>query len=413
MSPINKKSNQKSTRRPIISKKRGAIRSRPLCEAVNCKKQPNFGMERNKARFCSEHKQTEMIDVIHCRCEAVNCKKQPSFAMVGKKARFCSEHKQTEMINVHNRQCEAANCIKIPAYGIEGDKARFCAGHKQTGMIDLKHCRCEAANCIKIPAYGIEGDKARFCADHKATKMINVVTRRCEAANCNKIAAYGVEGEKARFCGHHKATNMINVLTRRCESEACAFYTFGERTFVAYRVDGKALCGNCFSNLYPERTRLKVRKEQFILSEIERRIPELSNYIAIWDCALGDCTLTKPDMYWFIQQIGVHIEIDEHGLDHEDDDHRVAQIHAASGMDGTYLMRFNPDEYLDVDGNTVPSCFRRIRLPTGDPRLEATPEFERRMDIFETEFRHVLQKAEEGVVPGENNWKTQLFFGEM
>jgi hypothetical protein len=181
----------------------------------------------------------------------------------------------------------------------------------------------------------------------------------------------------------------------------------------AYRIEGKGLCKSCFANLYPARTRLKVRKEQFILSEIERRIPELSNYIAIWDCALGDCTLAKPDMYWFIQQIGVHVEIDEHGLDHEDDDHRVAQIHAASGMDGTYLMRFNPDEYLDVDGNTVPSCFRRIRLSTGDPRLEATPEFERRMNIFETEFRHVLQKAEEGLVPGENDWKTQLFFGEM
>jgi hypothetical protein len=280
-------------------------------------------------------------------------------------------------------------------------------------MINVVNRRCEEATCNKIPTFGTEGEKARFCKDHKQAHMTNVKSQRCEHVNCTKQPAYGMESEGAKFCAEHKQMGMINVVNRRCESEACAFYACGERTFAVYRVDDKALCANCFSILYPERTRLKVRKEQFILSEIERRIPELSHYIAIWDCPLGNCVLSKPDMYWFIKQIGIHVEIDEHGLDHEDDDHRVAQIHAASGMDGTYIMRFNPDEYLDVDGNTVPPCFRRFRLSTGDPRLEATPEFERRMDIFEVELHRVLQKAVEGIVPDEYDWKIQLFFGEM
>jgi len=115
-------------------------------------------------------------------------------------------------------------------------------------------------------------------------------------------------------------------------------------------------------------------------------------------------------MYWFIKRIGIHLETDEHGLDHEDDDHRIAQIHSASGMDGTFLIRFNPDEYVDADGNEVLSCFRRFRLSTGDPRLEATPEFTRRMDLLEEVLRQVLQKAEAGAVPKHDDWKTQLFF---
>jgi len=115
-------------------------------------------------------------------------------------------------------------------------------------------------------------------------------------------------------------------------------------------------------------------------------------------------------MYWFVGNVGIHVEIDEHGGKHEDDEHRVAEIHAASGMDGTYLVRFNPDEYSDVDGITIPSCFRRLRLSTGEPRLEATSEFGRRVDSLETELRNVLRKAEAGKIPDEHDWKTRLFF---
>jgi hypothetical protein len=277
-------------------------------------------------------------------------------------------------------------------------------------MIDVAHARCEHAHCITRPTFGIVGEKARFCKDHKLNGMINVAHARCEDANCTKHPSFGIDGQNARFCKEHKLDGMINVTSKRCESEACAFYQFGERTFAVYRVDGKSLCKNCFSNLYPERTRLKIRKEQFILAEIERRIPELCAYKAVWDCALGNCIILKPDMYWFIRGIGIHLEIDEHGLDHEDDDHRVAEIHSASGMDGTFLTRFNPDEYVDAQGNARESCFRRFRLPTGDPRIKATPEFGPRMDVLEAELRRVLQAAEAGAVPDTDNWKTQLFF---
>jgi len=147
-----------------------------------------------------------------------------------------------------------------------------------------------------------------------------------------------------------------------------------------------------------------------VLAEIERRIPELNQYKSVWDCALSSCTLKKPDDFWFVDKIGIHVEVDESGLDHESDDYRVAEIHAASGMDGTYLIRLNPDEYVDNDGNDVPPCFRRLRLSTGDPRLEATPEFAHRMDVMEETMREVLAKAEAGKIPAEHEWKTELFF---
>jgi len=379
------------------------------CEEANCPKNPNFGLEGGKARFCADHKQSDMINVISRRCEEANCNKIPIFGVQSNKPRFCADHKKSDMFDVINRCCEEINCQKQPNFGVEGKKARFCMEHKESDMINVVSRRCEEASCQKHPHFGVEGEKARFCVEHKLPGMIDVQSRRCEEASCQKQPVYGLEGEKSRFCVEHKESDMIDVVNRRCESEACCFYQFRNRNFASYRIDAKHLCRSCFANLYPERKRLKVRKEHFILSEIERRVPELCEYRAIWDCALGNCVLAKPDMYWFIGHIGIHLEIDERGLDHEDDDHRVAEIHTASGMDGTFLIRFNPDEYSNKDGNKVSSCFRHIRLATG-PRLRATPEFKRRMDILEDVMYEKLWHAEAGEVPSQESWKTRLFF---
>jgi len=395
---------KKPVKGPTISK------SRRLCEAVTCLKRCTFANEYNKARFCKEHKSPGMIDVRSRRCNEAKCNKHPAFAMEGEKPQFCVKHKSQGMIDVVNQRCEEPLCNKQPTFAMEGDKAQFCAQHKSQGMIDVRNPRCNESSCNKHATFAVEGNKAQFCVKHKSHGMIDVANQRCEEPLCNKQPTSAMEGDKAQFCAQHRLPGMIDVVSHRCESDACAFYGFGERTFAQYRIDDKSLCSNCFSHLYPERTRVKVRKEQFILAEIERRIPQLCEYKATWDCALGNCVISKPDMYWFIQQIGIHLEIDEHGIDHEDDDHRVAEIHTASGMDGTLLIRFNPDEYVDEAGNEVSSCFRRFRLCTGDPRLEGTPEFGRRMDVLEEVMHQKLRQAEAGEVPTQENWKTQLFF---
>ena len=203
---------------------------------------------------------------------------------------------------------------------------------------------------------------------------------------------------------------MVDVTRTRCESSACQeFYEYVERPFSNYKVEGTRLCGSCLRSLHPEISKVKLRKEHFFLAEIQNRVPELHDYVHIWDCKLG-CAFERPDLFYFVESIGIHIEIDEGGEVHEDSDTRLARIHDASGMEGTYVIRINPDAYVDEECVERGPCFVRRVLNNGEPVLRVMPEFERRFDIIEETVRAVYQKAVVGELPTEESWKKKMFF---
>lgn len=51
-------------------------------------------------RRCRQHRLDGMIDVKSPKCEAPMCPKQPCCGHLGAKARFCSKHKQSGMVNL-------------------------------------------------------------------------------------------------------------------------------------------------------------------------------------------------------------------------------------------------------------------------------------------------------------------------
>ena len=196
------------------------------CEFKGCKKQPNYNLEGEvKARFCNEHKEINMIDIKNKTCEFKGCKTLPTFNLEGEiKARFCSKHKEINMVNVKDKTCEFKDCKTRPSYNLEGEvKARFCSEHKELNMIDIKHKTCEFQGCKKQPHFNFEGEiKARFCNEHKEINMVDVRSKTCEFQGCKKGPTFNLEGEiKARFCSKHKEVNMVNVKDKKCEFKDC------------------------------------------------------------------------------------------------------------------------------------------------------------------------------------------------
>lgn len=57
-------------------------------------------MDDRVRRRCRLHKLPGMVDVKSPKCETPMCPKQPCCGHLGAKARFCSEHKQTGMVNL-------------------------------------------------------------------------------------------------------------------------------------------------------------------------------------------------------------------------------------------------------------------------------------------------------------------------
>lgn len=51
-----------------------------------------------------------MIDVKNCRCKHPGCTRQPNYGHEGGRAKFCSSHKLEKMVNVVSRRCEFPGC---------------------------------------------------------------------------------------------------------------------------------------------------------------------------------------------------------------------------------------------------------------------------------------------------------------
>lgn len=196
------------------------------CENLECKKRPHFNHEwKSVARFCSQHKEMDMVDVISKRCEQLECKKLPTYNYEGKTRKFCNEHKQNGMVNVKGKRCEYTDCKKQPIYNYEGKPTGiFCSEHKKDNMVDVNCKRCEYTDCKKIPTFNHKGQIARFCSQHKEIDMVDVKNKRCEYPNCTKHPHFNIEGESAKFCSEHKYENMVNVVKnyhKCCEYPNC------------------------------------------------------------------------------------------------------------------------------------------------------------------------------------------------
>ena len=253
---------------------------------------------------------------------------------------YCSSHGG-------GNRCQVDGCTNGAIHGFE-----FCKRH-HGGK------RCQADNCptAAVSGYG-------FCTRHHGGK-------RCQADGCTSAARSGAfcgtHGAR-KLCRHHGCTKWMMTGGyciahnggRRCESEACSVYEVPP--YAGYRSGTLRLCWGCFVALEPEKARVKVRKEHYILAELNSRMPELMGKAreAVWDCRVpGGCSLKRPDMLYVFVDRYIQIEIDELGhtdYDCLDEDARLEIIAADIGLPGL-VVRLNPDE---------PPCFGRRRLSNGE-----------------------------------------------
>ena len=164
-------------------------------------------------------------------------------------------------------------------------------------------------------------------------------------------------------------------------------------------------CFNCHISLYPDlHKKVAVRKEQFVLAEIQRQIPELEEYFMVWDCALNSCTRKKPDMCWGVKETLIHVEIDENGDNHEDDSSRLLDIHGSTNFKNHVVIRFNPDS--TEDGREP--CFKSIKKSDENMLRLFQPEWDRRIP----ELIHSVKNAFHDSLENKNvcTKKRKLFF---
>jgi len=345
----------------------------------------------SKGKYCVEHKLKNMINVTGKRCSYDSCKSIAQFNFDGNiSGMYCSQHKEEGMIDIKHKRCEYEYCMNQPSYKFENDSScRFCSKHKVEGMINGKHSMCKMDNCIKSAGYNYIGIKTPiYCGEHRKENMIDVKHHFCLEIGCDKRPIFNFEGcKKGIYCFEHKKEKMINLFIRYCKSIWCNNYA--NTKYDNY-------CINCFIHLFPDKpmTRNYKTKENAVVEYIKR------SFDKSWICdkrIIDGCSKRRPDL---LLDMGTHviiIEIDENQHNEYDcscENKRLMEISQDIGHRPIVFIRFNPDDYIDVNGEKIKSCWS----PNNKTNIlhvskSKENEWNNRLDVLKNQIQYWLDNT--------------------
>jgi len=345
-------------------------KSNRLCSTEGCFTNASYGLEGGKARFCIEHCDTGMVDLISNKCES--CTVQACFGFEGGKPRFCIAHSEPGMVNLRNAKCE--RCDKTPCFGLEGQKARFCVDHMETGMVNVKCVKCE--KCGRQPSFGFEGQKARFCVNHCEVGMINVKCVKCE--KCDRQPSYGTPSLHPNHCSSHKVLGDIRNPRANCSHPNCSHpncselalfgtsspthctnHQMSDQLDLVQRqciscpnidtLDRNSHCSACDPSFFE---RFRLAKQKMVKAHHDANDLAYSSYDKILN--RGIFGLERPDFVYNNLHQEVVGEVDEHQhgrgrYSKQHDQNRMTNITKSLGKK-TLFVRFNPDKYKPLQG---------------------------------------------------------------
>jgi hypothetical protein len=296
--------------------------------------------------------------------------------------------------------CKQCGGKGICSHGIFKTMCKKCKGSSFCSH-GIRKTRCQQCGGSAFCSHGKLKYRCKLCGgrglcSHGARK------ERCKICHGSEICAHGARRDACRQCG---GTGNL------CKGLACGIFTLIERPLSKI----KGLCGNCFRAAHPDKVppKLQMRVEILVIAEVERQLKSIVDDAVgvIWDCSPNCETRCQPDRIWLYNKkdkpTAVHLEIDEHGNQHEDDDNRVARIQSSMSVTDSWLVRYNT-------GSTATrlSSVKRRKLSNGNPYWERSKddEWDRRISILVQTIKGIHERIVNGESPTIDTWKTKLFF---
>jgi hypothetical protein len=128
----------------------------------------------------------------------------------------------------------------------------------------------------------------------------------------------------------------------RCKNEDVHVLDYMPPT--VYQADTSArLCHACYAWCFPDRFEWRLKREHFVLAEIQRMCDEwIKPHFVDWDCPIkGGCSLHRPDMLYDANIMWLAVEVDERG--HDQAEGKYAVIYRTMAERPGLLIRINPD----------------------------------------------------------------------
>ena len=359
---------------------------KPLC-CVSCKKEgmiethrkkcfcgkvrPTFNYENLKAEFCNSCKSDGMINVVDERCF---CKKltSPNFNFEGLRPKYCFECKLPDMVDMRNPKC---SCGSRPNFNFEGLKPKFCSKCRLDGMIDLIHNMCVCGKAQ--PTFNYEGLVEKYCVNCKLDKMIS--KNKCF---CGKVQpTFNFEGLQPKFCIQCKENSMVDVIHKRCKTNLCP--TRPQDKFEGY-------CLRCYIYNFPDKPVAKnyKTKEFAVVEFVKLWFP---NFTWLADKQIKDgCSFKRPDLLLDLGYQIIIVEVDENQHNKYDcscENKRLMELSQDLGHRPIIFIRFNPDDYVNINNDKVRSCWSITKI-TGIVKIEYKKEWNNRLECLKDQINY-------------------------
>jgi hypothetical protein len=313
----------------------------------------------------------------------------------GKDKTICKECGGSQICKHGNRKpiCKECGGSRICKHGINKQYCKECDGSAwcSHGKIKVSCRECggsmfckhdiRKANCKECGGWNFctHGKEKRYCKDCNGSGLcvhgkVKYVCKECDGSqicehsrnkhsctNCNgvKHCPHGKNERDCKECGgsrickHDKRKDFCKECggSGLCKSAWCE--TTGNKKYNGY-------CLHCFIHLFPDEaiTHNYKTKESAVVNCVKTTFP---NYDWITDKQIkGGCSKRRPDIFLDLGSHIIIIEIDEHHHSDYDDvceNRRTVEISKDVNYRSIVFIRFNPDAYVDEDGNRVSSCW--------------------------------------------------------
>lgn len=335
-------------------------------ENVKCTKRAGWNVPGTKmGKWCKVHKKAGDEFVIKkLECIEEGCTTAPIYNYSYEtKLLYCKLHKKPGMENISDKKCAAEGCGKGATHGKKGTNEKiFCGTHRQDGMVDNKSAMCQHLDCGKYATYSKKGTKIKiFCAEHadKST-MENNKSKKCIQCK-ERLAMCNYEGLTQRlYCCRCRLIGMVSLCVTICKNSYevnGGIYKCQTRA-QPEKYDG--FCFRCFTMLFPEEPRVRNfrTKEYAVYEFIKHCYPTLD---IVYDKVVKNgCSKRRPDMLIQMHSYNIIIEVDEEQHSRYEDlceNKRMMEIFMDLGNKPLVMIRFNPDDYYDSNGEKVKSCW--------------------------------------------------------
>jgi hypothetical protein len=255
-------------------------------------------------------------------------------------------------------RCKVCDGSEICEHGMNKFHCKKCGGSqicehnmgKSQCKICSKHLLCEHGNfkrscddcgTSKKCEHGKETHKCSKCTPSLICQHA-IFKQSCSKCNPNILCQHGKYKGQCPDCGGGKTCkNHTNVYC----------YTLGNPKYEGH-------CVRCFVYLFPDKkvSRNHRTKEQDVVLYVKEMFP---NYDWRFNNKVPDgCSSRRPDIFCDFGSYVVIIEVDEHRhVNYTCENKRIMILMQDAGMRPIVIIRFNPDGYVDENGNKVTTCW--------------------------------------------------------